>query len=115
MYSATHPLMVQHLKSGNKGEVWWEQRKTCTAGLIAEHMYATAEGQVNLQSTDISIRLKDTSPPDNTWAGAAGGGGGGGYSSYKNTYLRQSTLHQRVHVSSNYLTTGVRIITKHLY
>ena len=68
--------MVQHLKSGNKGEVWWEQRKTCTAGLIAEHMYATAEGQVNLKSTDISIRLKDTSPPDNTWAGAAG------YSSY---------------------------------
>ena len=39
-------------------------------------MHATAEGQVNLKSTDISIRLKDTSPPDNTWAGAGGGGGG---------------------------------------
>ena len=61
--------------------------KNMYRGVNCRTHVATAEGQVNLQSTDISKRLKDISPPDNSWAGGGGGGVGGNSSSY----LRQST------------------------
>ena len=44
----------------------------------AEQCMPTVEGQVNLKSADICIRLKDISPPENSWEGGGGGGGGEG-------------------------------------
>ena len=57
-----------------------------------EQCMPTVEGQVNLQSTDISKRLKDISPPDNSWAGGGEWGWGGGVvGGNLSSYLRQST------------------------